>query len=240
MSGTDGERVRHRIQHRLAWQQALHDPVREPRNRLSTLPSLRRWQAERLATSFAALRADPRTREATEFFLTDLYGDQDFSARDRGVARVMPIMSRLLPVALLAAAADAIELGALSHALDLRVAAALARRAEADAPITDDDYGVAYRAVGHARLRRHQLELVVRIGQALDHAVHAHGLERLLRMSRLPARAAGLGALQMFLERGFSAVRSLHGADAFLATIERQENAVSQRLFAGHKRPFAI
>ena len=32
---------RHRLAQRLAWQQALHDPVHEPRNRLPTLPLLR-------------------------------------------------------------------------------------------------------------------------------------------------------------------------------------------------------
>ena len=55
-------------------------------------------------------------------------GEKDFSARDRDVARIMPLMSRLLPDTLLEAAADAIGLAVLSHAFDLRMAEQLARR----------------------------------------------------------------------------------------------------------------
>ena len=44
--------IAHRLQRRLACHQALHDPVREPRNQLRWLPELRRWQAERLERSF--------------------------------------------------------------------------------------------------------------------------------------------------------------------------------------------
>ena len=79
---------RQRLAKRLAWQQAIHDPVRQPLNRLPTLPLLRAWQTRRLADGFKDFLANPRMRPAAEFFLTDLYGDRDFSARDRDVARI--------------------------------------------------------------------------------------------------------------------------------------------------------
>jgi hypothetical protein len=65
-------------------------------------------------------------------------------------------------------------------------------------------------------------------------------LGRVLKLSRLPARAAGLWELQQFLERGFAAFAELGGAEEFLRTIERQEREVSRRLFAAHTRPFAM
>ena len=232
--------LRHRIATRLRWQQRVSDPAVEPRNRLSTLPPLRAWQAGRLPGSFEDFLAVERTRPAARFFLTDLYGDRDFSGRDRDVARIMPLMSRLLPEALLAAAADAIELAALSHAFDLRMAEALADRARPDAAITLADYGRAYRAVGHPRLRGHQIDLIDRVGRMLDAAVHRHGVFRLLRASRLPARAAGLSELQGFLERGFEAFARLDGADDFLDAIVAREREASRRLFAEAADPFAI
>ena len=230
--------LRQRIARRLAWQQRLHDAKLEPRNRLPTLPLVREWQSRRLATSFAGFLADPRTRPAAEFFLSDLYGDRDFSGRDRDVARIMPLMSRLLPESLLAAAADAIELATISHALDLRMAAALAKRPRPAAPITLADYGRAYRETGHRRLRERQIELIGHVGRILDAAVHKHGVFRLLRASRLPARAAGLAELQGFLERGFAAFGELGGADDFLDAIAAGERESSRRLFAGEKDPF--
>lgn len=229
---------RHRLAQRLAWQQALHDPVREPRNRLPTLPPLRAWQTRRLSDSFQDFLANPRMRPAAEFFLTDLYGERDFSARDRDVARIMPLMSRLLPDSLLVAATDAIELAVLSHAFDLRMAAALAERRNPAAAITLEHYGQAYRAIGCPRLRRHQIELILGVGWTLDAAVRKHGVFKLLRASRLPARAAGLSELQGFLERGFAAFEALGGAGDFLEAIGRREREASRRLFAGDRDPF--
>jgi hypothetical protein len=229
---------RQRLARRLAAQQALHDPVREPRNRLATLAPLRAWQTRRLADGFQDFLANPRMRPAAEFFLTDLYGEKDFSARDRDVARIMPLMSRLLPDSLLVAATDAIELAVLSHAFDLRMAEQLARRPDAAAAITVGDYGEAYRAVACPRLRRHQIELVLGVGWTLDAAVRKHGVYKLLRASRFPARAAGLSELQGFLERGFGAFEALGGAGEFLESIGHRERRVSQRLFAGESDPF--
>jgi hypothetical protein len=61
---------------RLAWQQALNDPVADPRNRLPVLRPLQQWQSKRLTSSFADMLADPRMHPAARFFLTDLYGDR--------------------------------------------------------------------------------------------------------------------------------------------------------------------
>lgn len=237
-SRLDAATLRRRLAQRLRWQQAINDPALEPRNRLVTLPALRAWQSKRLADSFTDFLAVPSTRPAAEFFLSDLYADRDFSGRDRDAARLLPMLSRVLPMSLLAAACDAIELAVLSHAFDLRMAAELARRRSPRAPISPKDYGVAYRRAGCPRLRRHQVGLILRVGADLDAAVRKHGVFRLLRASRTPARIAGLSELQGFLERGFGAFEALGGADYFLGEIGRREFEVSRRLFADAPDPF--
>jgi hypothetical protein len=229
---------RQRLARRLAWQRGAHDPARDPRNALPQLSLLRQWQSRRLAASFEDFLANPRMRPAAEFFLSDLYGDKDFSARDRDAARILPMMSRLLPDTLLRAATEAIELAVLSHALDLRMAEQLARRKQPMAPLTVADYARAYRHGGYRRLRRHQIELVLRVGYALDAAVKKHGVHKLLRASRIPAHLAGLSELQAFLERGFTAFEALGGAEEFLEAVAARERAVSDRLFAGDPKPF--
>jgi hypothetical protein len=232
------EALRHRVQRRMACQQALHDPLREPRNNSPRLPELRRWQLQRLGASFAPLLEDARTRAVAEFFLTDLYGDKDFSTRDRDIARVLPLMMRLLPESLIVTVADAIALSALSHAFDLRMADALARMLPATASIDVDAYARAYRKVGLQRLRHAQIALIGRLGHGLDAAVRKPGLNRLLKMSRLPARAAGLGELQSFLERGFAAFATLGRPAAFVDGVVARELEVSRKLFAGTSDPF--
>ena len=52
-----------------------------------------------------------------------------------------------------------------------------------------------------------------------------------LRMMRGPARAAGLGELQRFLESGFDTFKAMHGARDFLAAIGARERALAQALF---------
>ena len=234
--------VEQRLERVLAANARWRDAVREPRNRSPWLAPLQRWQSARLAESFADFSAEPATSDATTFFLTDLYGDHDVSARDRGVVRMMPMMKRVLPAELLETAADAIELAVLSHAFDLRVAVALETILPGkplESRLDVAAYGQAYRQAGLPRLRQRQITLIVRIGVALDAAVRKPWLARLLRLSRLPARAAGLMALQGFLERGFAAFAKMDNAGGFMAEIARREEAVSRRLFAGDAEPFA-
>lgn len=227
-----------RLGRRLAWHQALHDAALEPRNRLRWLPILRQWQARRLEDSFEHFLYDPQRRAAALFFLTDVYGDHDFSRRDANVAKVLPMMQRLLPAAVLGTVADGIELGAVTHALDLRMAEALQRLAPTRKRLDAALYAKAYREVGHARLRNHQIDLISSVGLGLAKAVRTPGVAMLLRLSRGPAKASGLGELQGFLERGFAAFSAMGDGKAFVNDIEDSERQVTQRLFAGDPDPF--
>jgi len=225
----------HRLQRRLALHQALHDPACEPRNRLPRLAELRRWQAGRLERSFGDFLADPRSAPAARFFLNEVYGDRDFSRRDADIARVLPMMERLLPTSLLETVADAIALGALTHAFDLRMADAL----QADrGPLDAERYARAYRQVGHPRLRMRQLDLVRDVGHGLGAALRMPGLRMLLRLSRGPAHATGFSELQGFLERGVDAFARLGDATRFIEEIERGEREIARRLFAGDPAAF--
>lgn len=227
-----------RLARRLACHQALHDPAREPRNRLRWLPELRRWQAGRLEHGFERFLRDPATRPAARFFLNDVYGDHDFSRRDADIAKVLPMMQGLLPQALLATVADGIGLGALTHALDLRMAAVLEQLAPRRRTLDASLYAQAYRAVGLPRLRSRQIGLIAAVGHGLGGALRTPRTGMLLKLSRLPARAAGLGELQGFLERGFEAFGALADVEGFLGDIDRSERAISRRLFAGDADPF--
>jgi hypothetical protein len=227
-----------RLQNRLACHQALHDPRCEPRNLLRWLPELRRWQAQRLERSFQRFLEDPRRRPAAHFFLTDVYGDHDFSRRDADIARVLPMMRTLLPSALLETVADGIELGALTHAFDLRMAEHLQRLAPRRKRLDEALYAAAYREIGLPRLRARQIDLIRKVGADLAEALRKPGIVALLKLSRGPAKAAGLGELQGFLERGVDAFTRLGEVDRFLDEIEHSERVLAGRLFAGAADPF--
>ncbi len=218
--------------------QALHDHDHEPRNRLRWLPEVRRWQAQRLEASFDRFLRDPKRRPAAQFFLSDVYNDHDFSRRDADIARVLPMMQRLLPAPLLATVADALELGLLTHAFDLRMARVLQQTAPKRRKLDAALYAQAYRDSGLPRLRGHQIEVMARVGLGLGQALRIPGLSTLLKLARGPAKAAGLSELQGFLERGFAAFGQLGDVRAFIAEIEQDERDVARRLFEDDPDPF--
>ena len=210
-------------------------PEHEPRNRLPQLTRLRRWQSARLGRSFGPLREHPRYRDAAEFFLSDLYGAADASWRDRDLARVLPTMLRWLPNGVLGSLADALELDLISVRCDLAMAEHL--------PAGEIDvaaYGHAYRASADPDLRQRQIALIGDVGRELEAIVRKPFILGVLKLARGPARGAGFGELQTFLERGFSAFRAMGPAHEFLGTITTGETHAMQRLLEAHPDPFGF
>jgi hypothetical protein len=221
--------------HELARVQALHaDRQRDPA--LSqALDRLGIWQSRRLGATYADLAAQPRYTDAVAFFQSDLYGG-DFARRDADLARVVPLMVRMLPERVIATVALAMEVNALSQELDRLLLAQLPRGA---GELTVAKYCRAFRAMGHREQRERQVQLIVDVGNGLDGVVRKPFIHAALVMMRTPARLAGVGVLHDFLERGFDAFHRMHGADDFLATIDRRERALFDRIFAGDDAPFA-
>ncbi len=199
------------------------------------LAELKAWQSQRLASTYADVAAEPRYRAATSFFLDDLYGAKDFSARDQEMLRILPTMARILPASAVETAALAIELEALSEDLDQRAATALPAGA-----ISEASYAQAYRAGSTREERQRQVDLTEAVGRRLDALVRKPLVSTTLRLMRQPARLAGLGDLQDFLEKGFEAFRAMQGADAFLALLREREERIMHRLFSGASQPFSV
>jgi hypothetical protein len=197
------------------------------------LSDLQKWQSQRLLRSHADLRANPRYRQAVEFFFNELYNGGDPRGRDRDVMRVQRVMEKLLPREALAALCLAIELEVLSQELDADVVRGLP-----SGPISVETYSDGYRKAGRRPDRERQVELLGIIGGYLDRVVRKPVIRALVRFARGPAHAAGFGALQEFLERGLDAFETMHGADEFLATIHDRELRAMERIFAHAPDPF--
>jgi hypothetical protein len=196
------------------------------------LAEVKAWQAKRLAATYADLQQSARYTKATGFFLSDLYGDADHTQRDRDLLRVFPIMVKLLPEAGVATAAKAIEVDELSEVLDQRVAQLIA-----DGDVTEQTYCAAYRAAGTPVERERQIQLIGEVGERLDALVSNVWIYNTLKLMRGPAKAAGLGELQSFLERGAESFKSMKGATEFLETIEARERKIASQIFSSQRSP---
>jgi hypothetical protein len=197
---------------------------------------LKRWQAKRLAGTYADLAALVRYEPATAFFLTDLYGDHDLTGRDASLDRVVPTMVKLLPGMALGTVTKAIEMDALAEELDQMMA--LAWRDVGARKLDDAAYAVLYRSVGCRPMRVRQIALVKEVGMSLNLLVKVPAISATLAAMKIPASLAGVGPLHGFLERGFKAFKHMGDATDFVATIERRETDIMERLYSNDDNPF--
>jgi hypothetical protein len=188
--------------------------------------TVKAYQHQRFTKTYADLLASARYAKAARFFLDELYGPSDFSARDDQFARVVPALVRLFPHEIVATVRALAELHGISEALDTAMAEACPGPT-LDAPA----YCRAWQAVGRAADRERQIALMLAVGGALDRYTRNPVLRHTLRLMRGPARAAGMGALQTFLENGFDTFREMRGAQTFLDTVASRERALAAALF---------
>lgn len=192
---------------------------------------LKTYQHQRFAQTHADLLVNPRYRDASRFFLEQLYGPGDFSRRDKQFARVVPAMIRLFPGEVVGTVAALAELHAISEQLDTRMAEHLLSDSDSESvEWNPHTYVLAWQAVGESDSRRKQIELSLRIGRNLDRLTRSPLIRHSLRMMRGPSKAAGLHDLQVFLEAGFEAFRAMRGSDAFLAQIEERERQLADAI----------
>jgi hypothetical protein len=199
---------------------------RDPRF-LAWLQAVKVFQHARFRRTYVDLLAHPRYAKAAAFFLEELYGPSDFSARDEQFVRIVPALVRMLPTEVLETVAKLSGLHALSESLD----SAMARALIGEAALDPARYVAAWQAVGCVAERSRQIDLIVELGRAIERYTRNALLRHTLRLMRGPSRAAGFGALQTFLETGFETFREMRGASEFLATIEERERRLAKALF---------
>ena len=189
--------------------------------------AIKDYQQRRFALTYTDLLAHARYGPAARFFLTELYGPADFSQRDAQFERVVPALARLFPQEMIATVATLTHLHMLSESLDSE----MGRQLPADATVTALAYLDAWRRTGREADRVRQIDLIVEVGKALDRYTRNPWLRHTLRVMRAPAKAAGLSAMQQFLELGFDTFRAIGGANTFLSLIESRERSLAASLF---------
>ncbi len=189
--------------------------------------ALKAYQQQRFARTYSDLLTTPRYAGASRFFLEELYGPRDYTDRDAQFARIVPALVRLFPDEIIATVETLAALHALSESIDSE----MARRLGADT-VDRMRYVRAWQATGREADRERQIALTLQVGQALERYTRKPLLRQSLRMMRGPARAAGMSALQHFLETGFDTFGEMRGAAEFLNTIGHRERVLAAALFA--------
>ena len=197
--------------------------------------AVKRFQAQRFQATYPDLLLSSRYRAAAQFFLTKLYGDNDYAERDQQFARIAGTIVKLFPQTVVNTAAALTQVHALTEQLDDAMAhsyLALGFDSTSNTAASETAlYIAAWRRVGDPVARQQQLDIVLALGQSLNALTRKPGLRTLLKLMRGPAAAAGLESLQQFLESGFDAFQTMRGADEFLKLIAERETDWIKCLF---------
>ena len=199
---------------------------------LKRVQEVKAYQQRRFSHTYADVLATPRYGGAARFFLDELYGPGDFRQRDAQFARVVPALVRLFPHDVVETVNTLAQLHALSEGLDSEMARHLPGD-RVDAGL----YIAAWQQTARADQREMQIALTLSVGQSLDGLTRKPLLRHTLRMMRGPARAAGLAALQAFLENGFDTFLAMRGAKEFLALVSAREHLLMDTLFDEEAAP---
>lgn len=206
-----------------------HDPALG-----QTVARLKAFQGLRFAHTYADLLQDPVYQPAARFFLDELYSERDYAERDTQFARIAGALQKFFPSQVVHTAVLLAGLHALTEELDQSMALAWLAQETPGLPISMR-YLEAWRTVGCRNDRTQQLNTVLHIGKELDLLTRKTGLRTMLRMMRGPAEAAGMGALQKFLEAGFDTfaamARTRQGTQTFLNLVADRESAWIATLF---------
>ena len=205
------ERLRQFTEESLAvHEQYLNDPVL-----LEKYEYFLGWQIAYSLPFYSEFQEVPETAAAVEFVISDLIGT-GISTRDADFSRVIPIMVRLLPDKALRALASAMELNARALAINLNICRTLFDDVDAPTPISETDYCTAFRQSTSLDECRELINLTVNLGHSLKRLVRSRTLGVTLRAMHRPAHAAGFGAMQDFLEKGFTTFHAIDDVDVFL------------------------
>ncbi|MDT4844889.1 hypothetical protein FQZ97_788580 [compost metagenome] len=158
-----------------------------------------------------------------------MYGEHDFTQRDEQFGRIAGAIERLFPEAVAQLAVDMAETHALTETLDQQLAQHWLTL-DPGLPAAER-YTLSWRRTGERAQRERQLAVVQHMGRELQRLTRMKSLLIALKLMRRPAQAAGLAALQQFLEDGFEAFGVLGDATPFLATIAQRESLWIERLF---------
>lgn len=178
-----------------------------------------RWQLDYLLPFFADLHTQPGYAEAIDFTMSDLAG-VGISDRDRDLERAAPAITRMLPVRALATIAAAAEMNARVLEINTAICRCLRVGDAVPVEISELDYCLACRKASSLDDCVELVHLITGLGRTLKTLVTIPLLGGTLRAMRGPAHAAGFGALQEFLELGYSTFRRIPDIDHFLSEIE--------------------
>lgn len=191
--------------------------------------TLQNFQSDRLRRDHADLAAEHQYQQIAEFFFREMYGPNDFSARDMQARRLHQFV-HLAPGLGVSDVQQVLQLLDLTNRLDDTVVECLIRL---DAPIDFDEdmYEQAYREANNYTERVWQLNLIRDSLYNVYRLTHKPLLSLALRRTQTIAQAMGMADIHRFLRLGFESIQSVRDIHRFVETICVREGNRLDRIY---------
>ena len=183
------------------------------------------FQVNRLKETHHDLLINEDTKEATLFFLNEIYSFKDLTKRDRDLERLLPTMGKLFPENTLSVIANAMVLDSLTENLETKMALAIGES------VTTVKYNKAYKTKTSYEERLEQFMLVKDLGDCLCNLVKIPLVETSLKIMKFPARMANLEDMHLFLHTGFQTFKNTKNPELFIETLIKREKIILENLF---------
>lgn len=200
------------------------------------LNEVQEWQRARIRETHKQMFEQPKNKPMANYFLTKLYGGQEFELLAKQLERILPKakkLERLAKESALETGSLAIQASILAIELDMHLAQWLLKQ---DLPVNADNMLAAYRAVDEASERRTQIRNLRDVCYRTDKYLNSFMLRKAFAMAKSTAYNRGYQPLYDFIAAGFEAMGPLKSVSSFIEPFcERELQIIDQVHSAGNE-----
>lgn len=180
------------------------------------LKEVQSWQQARIKQTHSTLFEQPKNKPMADYFLTQLYGGDEFEVLAEQLGRILPKakkLERLAKESSLEAGSMGIQAAILAVELDLHLAQWLLAQ---DLPVNEDNMLAAYRAVDEANERRIQINNLKEVCYRTDKDLNSFMLKKAFSLAKGTAYRHNFQPLYDFIDSGFKAMKPLKSVSSFI------------------------
>ena len=180
------------------------------------LKAVQSWQQARLQHTHRELFEQPKNQLMAAYFLTQLYGGEEFKLLAEQLARILPKakkLERFAKESALDAGSMGIQAAIFAIELDLHLAQWLL---DNDLPVNEDTMLTAYRAVNEENERRLQIANLKDVCYRTDKHLNSFMLKQAFALAKGTAYRHGYQPLYDFIDTGFKAMKPLSSVSSFI------------------------
>ena len=180
------------------------------------LKEVQSWQQARLKKTHQALFEQPKNQLMADYFLTQLYGGEEFKLLANQLARILPKakkLERMAKESALEAGSMGIQAAIFAIELDLHLAQWLLAQ---DLAVNEDNMLAAYRAVNEEKERRIQIANLKEVCYRTDKHLNSFMLKQAFALAKGAAYRYNYRPLYDFIDTGFKAMKPLSSVSDFI------------------------